>query len=315
MTQVPGSPDQSTVPVCYRHPGRETYVRCTRCDRPICPECMTEAAVGHQCPECVADGARTQRSARTVFGGTLAGARGYVTITLIAINVAVMVVSAVSAGGHGLFGGNWGGLLGGNTPLLDWGSAQGRAVYQNDVGQQFLGHGGISDGEYYRLVTSMFLHLGLLHLATNMWALWVLGRTLEAVLGPVRFLVLYMVAGLGGSVAVYVFAPFPGGAGASGAIFGLFSALFIILKRLRRDTSSIIPLLVINLAISFVPGISLAAHLGGLVTGAVVAFALAYSPTKHRNLYVGGTVALLLAVMGVAVILQTSHLQAFVPYS
>jgi membrane associated rhomboid family serine protease len=275
---------------------------------------MTEASVGHQCPECVAEGRRTQRSARTIFGGSLAGAKGYVTLTLIAINVLVMIASAISAGGHGLFGGGFGGLLGGDTPLLDKGSALGALPYKyTQTGQDVLGPGGISAGEYYRLVTSMFLHLGPLHLLTNMWALWVLGRTLEAVLGPIRFLLLYLVAGLGGSVAVYLFTPFPGGAGASGAIFGLFSALFIILKRLRRDTSSIIPLLVINLAISFVPGISLAAHLGGLVTGAMVAFALAYSPAKNRNLYVGVAVGLLLGVMAVAVVVQTTAIQGYIP--
>jgi membrane associated rhomboid family serine protease len=277
---------------------------------------MTEASVGHQCPECVAEGRRAQRSARTIFGGSLAGARGYVTLTLIAINVLVMIASAISAGGHGLFGGAFGGLMGGDTPLLHQGSALGASTYENtQTGQHLLGPGGISAGEYYRLVTNMFLHLGPLHLLMNMWALWVLGRTLETVLGPIRFLVLYLVAGLGGSVAVYVFTPFPGGAGASGAIFGLFSALFIILKRLRRDTSSIIPLLVINLAISFVPGISLAAHLGGLVTGAMVAFALAYSPAKNRNLYVGVAVGLLLGVMAVAVVVQTTAIRGFIPIS
>lgn len=274
---------------------------------------MTEASVGHQCPECVAEGRRTQRSTRTIFGGSLAGAKGYVTLTLIAINVLVMIASAISAGGHGLFGGAFGGLMGGDTPLLDKGSALGALQYQDSTGQKLLGPGGISAGEYYRLVTSMFLHLGPLHLLMNMWALWVLGRTLEAVLGPIRFLVLYLVAGLGGSVAVYLFSPFPGGAGASGAIFGLFSALFIILKRLRRDTSSIIPLLVINLAISFIPGISLAAHLGGLVTGAMVAFALAYSPARNRNLYVGVAVGLLLGVMAVAVVVQTTAIRGFIP--
>src|SRR4029077_16533033 len=95
MTQVPPpspySAPQPVVPVCYRHPRRETYVRCTRCNRPICPECMNEASVGHQCPECVAEGRRTQRAARTAFGGTIAGAQGYVTKTLIAINVLVQL--------------------------------------------------------------------------------------------------------------------------------------------------------------------------------------------------------------------------------
>ena len=117
-------------------------------------------------------------------------------------------------------------------------------------------------------------------------------------------------AGLGGSVAVYLFAPARGRrAGASGAIFGLFAALFIVLKRLGRDTSSVIPILVLNIAISFVPGISLAGHLGGLVTGAIVAAALAYAPRKSRNLVVGGVVAALLAVFAVLVVVQTPPIQ------
>src|SRR3954463_12252232 len=103
----------STAPVCYRHPSREPSLRCTRCDRPICPDCMHEASVGHQCPECVAEGRRTQRQTRTTFGGTSAGAKGYVTITLIAINVAVMAGVAILDGPRALFGGGgFGGLMG-----------------------------------------------------------------------------------------------------------------------------------------------------------------------------------------------------------
>ncbi len=114
----------------------------------------------------------------------------------------------------------------------------------------------------------MFLHYGTAASSAEHVGLWVLGRTLEAVLGPLRFLALYLASGLGGSVAVFLFAArIPRAAGASGAIFGLFAALFIVLKRLGRDTSSVVPILIINIAISFVPGISLAAHLGGLVTG------------------------------------------------
>src|SRR5512142_1551522 len=94
----------STAPVCYRHPGRETYIRCTRCDRPICPECMNEASVGHQCPECVAQGKRTQRPARTVFGGSGVGRAGYATRTLIGLNVLVMLASAAVGGAGALFG-------------------------------------------------------------------------------------------------------------------------------------------------------------------------------------------------------------------
>ena len=127
MTQLP----QPVVPVCYRHPKRETYVRCTRCDRPICPECMNEASVGHQCPECVAEGRRTQRPVRTTFGGSLAGAKGYVTIDPDRHQRADdAAVASPRPGGRGMFGGGFGGLLGGPTPLHQWGAVQGQAVYR-----------------------------------------------------------------------------------------------------------------------------------------------------------------------------------------
>src|SRR3954466_7156366 len=102
-----------TAPVCYRHPSKETYVRCTRCERPICPDCMNAASVGHQCPECVAEGKRSQRPVRTAFGGSAAGPAGTATMTLIGINAAVMIVSIVTGGLGAVAGGGLGGLLGG----------------------------------------------------------------------------------------------------------------------------------------------------------------------------------------------------------
>lgn len=318
MTQVPpsvppapGSSSQPVVPVCYRHPRRETYVRCSRCDRPICAECMNDAPVGQQCPSCVSEGRRTVRSGRTTFGGSAIGMRGYVTKALIGINVAVMLVSISVSGGKGMFGGGLGGLLGGSTPLTEAGAVVGENTYRNTAtGQIFQAPAGVADGEFYRLFTSMFLHYGLIHLAVNMWALWVLGRNLEGALGPIRFTILYLVSGLGGSVACYVFTPGAASAGASGALFGLFAALFILLRRLGRDTSSIVPVLVINLIFSFVPGISLAAHLGGLVTGAVLATALAYPPRAIRDKVAAGTVVVLLLFMTAVVIAQTAALNA-----
>src|SRR5690349_19348609 len=133
-----------TAPVCYRHPARETYVRCTRCDRPICPDCMNEASVGHQCPECVAEGRRTQRPARTAFGGGTSGQRGYVTITLITINVLVALAALVSAGNaNSLAGGGFGGLLGGSTPLHHWGALITQQIAQDpNTGQLYVVHGG-----------------------------------------------------------------------------------------------------------------------------------------------------------------------------
>jgi membrane associated rhomboid family serine protease len=271
---------------------------------------MNEAAVGHQCPECVAEGRRTVRARRTTFGGTMAGAKGYVTISLIGINAVMMIVSIASARGQGAFGGGFGGLLGSITPLTEWGAVKGLDTYRTAEGAVFTVPAGVADGEVYRLVTQMFLHYGPLHLLMNMWALWILGRALEGVLGPVRFLTLYIVSGLGGGVAAYAFSPASATAGASGAIFGLFAALFIVLKRLGRDTSSVIPILVINIVISFVPGISLAGHLGGLLTGAIVATAMAYAPPKSRNLIVAVTVAALVVLMVLVVVAQTVALHA-----
>lgn len=241
---------------------------------------MRDASVGHQCPECVAEGQRSTRSARTAFGGKRSGAAGRVTITLIAANVLVMILGVIAAGGGGLAGGGLGGLFSGATSIHTWGAVLGYATYVEGGPVH-----GVAAGEYYRLFTSMFIHYGILHLVLNMWALWVLGRNLEFALGPGRFLALYLLSGLGGSVAVYVFAsPADLTAGASGAIFGLFAAFFIILKRLGRDTSAIVPILVINLVLTFaVPSISIAGHLGGLVSGAIVGAGLAYAPAKNRT--------------------------------
>jgi membrane associated rhomboid family serine protease len=297
------------VPVCYRHPGRETYVTCTRCGRPICPECMTEAAVGFQCPECVHQGRRTQRPARTAFGGSRAGAAGYVTSTLVALNVLGLVVGAAIVGLPAVVSD---GLFTGVTKLqLLFGDFA--PTYQitpelvppgTQVGDVYTG---IDDGAVYRLFTSMFVHYGVLHLLLNMWALWLLGRSLEAALGPVRYLALYLLAGLGGSVAAYVFTPNAIGAGASGAIFGLFAALFIVLKRLRRDTSSVIPVILINLVLTFtVPNISIAGHLGGFVVGGLVALGLVYAPRTARTAVqvatIAATAVLLAAITATAMV-------------
>jgi membrane associated rhomboid family serine protease len=169
---------------------------------------------------------------------------------------------------------------------------------------------GIAEGEYYRLFTAMFLQYGLLHLAMNMWALWVLGRVLEGVLGPARFLALYLAAGLGGNVAAYLFSqPEVRTAGASGAIFGLFAALFIVLRKMGRDTSAVVPILVINLVFTFtVANISKAGHLGGLITGALVAIGVAYAPRARRTLFQSGTVVAVLVVLALLTAARTSAL-------
>ncbi|MFI6235136.1 rhomboid family intramembrane serine protease [Micromonospora sp. NPDC050784] len=295
-----------TTPVCYRHPGRETYVRCSRCDRPICPDCMRDASVGHQCPECVNEGRRSVRPARTAFGGGTAGRHGYVTKALIAVNVLFLLLSIASArGGDAAVGGSgFGGLMGGSTPLTEWGAVLGRA-YLSDYTL-----GGIAEGQWYRLVTAMFLHYGVLHLLLNMWALWVLGRSLEANLGRVRFAALYLIAGLGGNVAAYLFSsPRAATVGASTAVFGLFAALIIIERRLGRDISRIIPILVINLVFTLaVPGISIPGHLGGLVVGGLMALVLAYAPRSRRTLVQAAGGAIILLILLALVLFRTAQL-------
>lgn len=265
--------EPQAAPTCYRHPDRATYVRCTRCNRPICPECMRDAAVGHQCAECVQEGAKTVRQPKTSFGGREYGAKPVVTYALIAINVAMLVLETVSRGLK--------------SELVLFGPA-------------------VADGDVYRLVTSAFMHYGVTHLLFNMYALFVVGPPLEAWLGRLRFSGLYLLSALGGSVLVYLLSPLNAAtAGASGAVFGLFGAAFVVGKRLNLDVKWVVGLIALNLAFTFVipllggANISWQGHIGGLVTGAVVAAAYAYAPRERRTLIqVSATVALLVLFTG-----------------
>jgi membrane associated rhomboid family serine protease len=260
---------------------------------------MNAASVGHQCPECVAEGRRTQRPVRTAFGGSAAGQAGTVTKTLIGVNVAVMILSIALGGLGAVAGGGLGGLLGSNTSLTEALSVLGNAAYVANGPVH-----GIAQGEWYRLVTAMFVHYGVLHLLLNMYALWILGRELERVLGPLRFAALYLVAGLGGNVAAYVFSPpYVPAAGASTAVFGLMAGMFVVLKRLNLSVAPILPVIVINLVFTFaVANISVAGHLGGLVVGAIAAAVIAYAPKDRRSLVQGvGLAIVVLALISLAV--------------
>ena len=247
------------VPVCYRHPDRETYIRCTRCERPICPDCMTSAAVGFQCPECVAEGAASVRPVRSRLGSKVP-TKPYVTYALIGACVVVFGLQQLAAVDPRT------GLDAISDQFAMW--PLGIAIYD----------------EYDRLFTAMFLHASILHIGFNMLVLWMLGPQIENVLGHVRFAILYVVAGLGGSIASFWFsAPYISGIGASGAIFGLMGAYLVVGRRLGADVAQVLGLVAVNVVIGFVvPGTDWRAHLGGLVTGVAVAFVMAYAPTKHR---------------------------------
>jgi membrane associated rhomboid family serine protease len=275
---------------------------------------MTPASVGHQCPECVAEGKKTQRPVRTAFGGSDAGAHGYVTITLIAINTAVLIASFISVSrgaGKSLFGGGLGGLIGGNTPLSDKLAVIGEVGCHVGNGPVMQCAYGVTTGEYYRLFTAMFVHYGLLHLALNMYALWVLGRPLEALLGPVRFTAVYLVCGIGGNVAVYLFSPGVPSAGASTALFGLFAVFFFVLRKLGRSAAGIVPVLVINLFITIsVPGISIAGHIGGLIVGALIGYGISQAPRERRSQFQAAVLVGAVILLGLATAFQVHHLSA-----
>lgn len=268
---------------CYRHPGRETGVRCTRCDRPICPQCMIPASVGFQCPECVSEGRKSVRPARTMYGGTVR--RGGLDITRVLIGINVLVFLVTLSGGGGVISGS----RSGNSDIYD---------------RFALIPAAVAHGEWYRLFTSMFLHFGFLHIAFNMWALLVIGTPLEQMLGRLRFLVLYVLAGIGGGILSFstgqILTP---AAGASGAIFGLFGAFYVIGRRRGLDTAPIVGLIAVNLVLSFTfSNIDWRGHVGGLITGAAVAFAFAWAPTgplRDRVQAAGcAAVAVLLAAAG-----------------
>lgn len=290
MTVPPGSPSQGgghspwPVQVCARHPDRETGLRCVRCDRPACSDCLREASVGYQCVDCVAQGSRSIRRATTVAGAELTG-RVVVVPLLVAFNVLVFVLTVVQAGS--LTGNSAAGLF------QQWG----------------LWPTAVAGGELWRLFTSGFLHFGPLHLAFNMLALWVIGRDLEQVLGSGRFLVVYLVSLLGGSLVVFLFEnenTITGGA--SGAVFGLMGGLAVVLLRLRRSPGPALTIIALNVFISFVlPAISILGHLGGLVFGAAVTAGMVYAPRERRTAVQVASVTVLLLVVVAGVVLRIAQ--------
>ncbi|MGB8381650.1 MAG: rhomboid family intramembrane serine protease, partial [Dermatophilaceae bacterium] len=257
---APGTYDQ--VPVCPRHPDRESWVRCQRCGRPTCPECQRPAAVGIQCVDCVTASARAARPMVTRFGGPLRDSRPVATYSILGICVVVYVAQLLVPSITAQFA---------FSPARGW-------------------------DEPWRALTAAFLHSPsmLLHIALNMLFLWQIGPYLEGLLGRARFVALYLLSAIGGSVGVVLLVPAPtaalhsaaeaqtyaawgtGVVGASGAVFGLFGALFVLNRRMGRSSAALYAVLAINVVIGFVyPGIAWQAHLGGLLTGAAGAAVIA----------------------------------------
>jgi membrane associated rhomboid family serine protease len=253
---------------------------------------MRSASVGQQCAECVGEGARSTRQARTTFGGRPA-ASAVVTWTLVAINVAVFLVVWVRP------------AIVTDLEMLGYAPyTQGGPLH------------GVAAGEWYRLITSAFLapglgSLGLMDIVFNMWALVFVGPSLEGLLGRARFLAVYLLSALGGSVMYYFLAPpYDAAAGASGAIFGLFGAWFVVSRRLKLDTRGIVVLIGINLALSFFFHNTIAwqAHIGGLLTGALLTAAYGYAPRKNRTVIQVAATVVVVALIVVAIVVRNGQL-------
>lgn len=250
-------PDSVEVPTCARHQDRISYVRCQRCDLPACPQCQRPAAVGVQCVTCVNEAARSAPRIRTSFGGAHAPGRPLVTISLVALSLAVFA--------------------------LQW-LAPGRTLEQAFAYAPIL-----TSLEPWRMLTAAFLHsqTALLHIAFNMYALWQIGGALEPLLGRLRFLLLYVLSAVGGSVGVLLLSdPRVLVVGASGAVFGLFGAYVLILRQRGGDLKPFAVLMLINAALAFAfPVIAWQAHVGGFLTGALIGAILTYSTrTPKRTL-------------------------------
>jgi len=236
---------------CYRHPSRETGVSCSSCGRPICPDCMTTTPVGMRCPEC----SKQRTPVKTLRS---ASSRPVVTLTLIGINVAVFLaegnLTLSSGASNNVFKE---GALFASTPA-------------------YPGHG-VAHGEWWRVLTSGFLHEGLLHIGFNMYILYLLGQMLEPALGRLRFAAIYFVSLLCGSLGALIVTPHKPTVGASGAVFGLLGAAAVEMRARQIPVfqSGVGGLIVLNLIITFaVPGISYGGHIGGLIGGALAALAL-----------------------------------------
>lgn len=252
---------------CYRHPDHPAGVVCQRCDRPICPQCMHQASVGFHCPEC------TRAGAQRVYTPQALRTAPRLAQVLIGINVAVFVLGVVLTGGS---------ALSGRSELINDGGLI--AATPNFVGT--LVPVGVGDGEWYRILTSGFLHYGIIHLGFNMFALWVLGQFLEPSIGRLKFGLIYVVSLLGGSLGALLLTPDALTAGASGAIYGLMGAALAVQRSrgIGFRESGLVSVLVLNLLFTFaVPGISIGGHLGGLVGGFVSGWILANLPARLRN--------------------------------
>jgi membrane associated rhomboid family serine protease len=270
---------------CYRHKDRETRVTCSECGRGICPDCMVFAPVGIRCPDHAGTESAPGRAARRARTVSLEGQGALVTKTLIALNVGIYLLQLAMGAP----------LSGDAGRIFEEGALYGPLV---------------ADGEWWRLITAAFLHLGVLHLGFNMLALWWFGPPLEYVLGRGRFLLLYLVSGLAGSAGALIATPNSVTVGASGAIFGILGAA-LVLERQRTYVfgGAALTIIVLNIVFSLAlagSGISLGGHLGGLAGGALAMLVMTRFGRAHAIYGRSGLVGILgvVAIGALSVILS-----------
>jgi len=275
------SAPSSSANFCYRHPDRQSYILCQRCGRTVCPDCQTQAAVGVHCPECVKEArASAPRTRPAVLSAFRSGSsKPVVTWSLIGVTLLVYLLQILPG---------------------------------SPVTQALLYYPPFTYTEPWRMITAIFVHSqgSIFHLLFNMYSLFIFGPILERLVGRSRFLALYLLSGFGGSVGVLLLAPQTPVVGASGAIFGLFGAFFIIQRRLGGTNVQLLVLLGLNLVIGFIPGFNIAwqAHLGGLIVGAAIA--LVYLRTRRADQKVI-QIAMLAGIFAILVALTLVRLFAF----
>jgi membrane associated rhomboid family serine protease len=279
MMPEPPSPPQ-TPEVCFHHHDRQTGRHCTRCGRPACSECLHQAAVGSHCWECIK---AARPPTRERVRRSLAARPLMATKTLIAANVVMFIIT------NGFNGSAR------NTQLLRFGEV---TVF-------------VAQGESWRLVTSGFIHFGIAHIAFNMLALYFIGLVLEPAIGPWRFTAVYFASLLAGSLgAMLLQGPFVLGGGASGAVFGVGGAATVIMARrgVRFWDTGFGPLLLINLAFDFfLTGVSVGAHVGGLIAGAIIGFVMVQTSKTRYGAALGYLTAVVVAVVSFAAAIAYAH--------
>lgn len=311
MTQPSEGPAATGVPTCYRHPDRETWIRCQRCNRPICPDCMRDAAVGFHCPHCVAEANKGSRQHQAMYGGSRSADPRLTSYVLIAINAVVWLVITATGGARSrafellalVPNGTCGSA---STPSQYYPSIQDSLVCEGATGGDGVWHAGVADGAWWQLLTSAFTHVEIWHIAMNMFALFVFGPALEGIIGRARFLMVYLVSGLAGSVLVLWLSASDGSTvGASGALFGLLGALLVTATKARLNSQWLVQNLVLGVVITVVgwQSISWQGHLGGFLGGAAAAGIIAYAPKNRRTtLQWGGLAVLTVALVWLALV-------------